>query len=163
MVLCCRDWIFCIEDAEFVSKEIHKLNPKGENSMAKKSKKVTTKVQQAATKLLKLFGEDGKRWLNGLESDDEGNYCLIGGLEQLGYSPTLLDPVLPVLPVNESEFEEGHVDLDNFSDSVDFNDRDGWKPVRTFLKLLKKGINPSNIYIDEEGNAKVLSFAPVKV
>ena len=130
--------------------------------MAKKSKKVTTKVQQAATKLLKLFGEDGEHWLNGLESDDEGSYCLVGGLAQLGYSKILLDPVLPV--VNASEFDEGgHVVLENFSDTPDFNDRDGWKPVRTFLKLLKKGVDPSSIYIDEKGNAKILSFVPVKV
>jgi hypothetical protein len=129
--------------------------------MAKKTTKVNAKVKEAADKILKLFGQDGKHWLSGTESDDEGNYCLIGGLEQLGYSQELFDDTLPVCSIEAND--DGTVEPFTFESTPDFNDRDGWAPIKTFLKLLKKGINPSNIFIDEDGNAKVLEVKTIKV
>ena len=130
----------------------------------KKVKKINKKVQEAATKLLKLFGQDGKHWLNGAENDEKGNYCLIGGLEQLGYNQTLLDPVLPIQDVDANdESDPFDLDFQSFIDTPNFNDRDGWKPIKTFLKLLKKGVNPNSVFIDEDGNAKVIEVKTLKV
>ena len=121
-----------------------------------KTKKVTKTVQNAAKALIKLFGPNGEHWMAGSETDDNGNYCLIGGLEQLNYEKDLFDPLLPL----QASPDDEHIDYDsdykdiNFPDTPEFNDRDGFKPVQTFLMLLVEGINPADAYIDEEGRAE---------
>ena len=125
--------------------------------MAKtKAKKVTKTVQNAAKALIKLFGPNGEHWLSGEETDDNGNYCLIGGLEHLNYKKNLFDPFVPLTASQNDEhpdYDDYNSD-DRFTDTPEFNDRDGFKPVQTFLKLLVKGINPADAYIDEDGRAE---------
>jgi hypothetical protein len=124
--------------------------------MAKTKAKVTKTVQNAAKALIKLFGPKGEHWLTGSETDDDGNYCLIGGLKELNYKKNLFDPLVPL----QASPNDEHIDYDSdykdirFSDTPEFNDRDGFAPVQTFLKLLAKGINPADAYIDKKGRAE---------
>jgi hypothetical protein len=126
-----------------------------------KQKKVTKKVREAAAKLLKLFGDKGTHWIAGTEYDESGNYCLIGGLEQQGYSQELFDNFMPIQ--TDPEYIGDEEDIEVFESTPEFNDRDGWAPVRTYLKLLSKGVDPSNIYIGEDGKASVVEFQPATV
>jgi hypothetical protein len=106
-----------------------------------KNKKVNVKIQKAAEKLLNLFGPKGQHWLN-------------------GYSQDLFDPVLPVL---EFHFYNEESENSNFDNTPEFNDRDGFKPIRTFLKLLKNGVNPENIFIAEDGTAQTAEIVKKSV
>ena len=129
----------------------------------KKQKKVNKKVKEAAQKLLKLFGPKGEHWLNGAEDDGAGNYCLIGGLRHLNYDQSLFDPILPLREEvdrhNLGDEEEYEI---IFEDTPEFNDRDGFTPVKAFLTFLSKGIDPSNFYIGEDGKATVTTVVTKK-
>ena len=113
-----------------------------------KSKSVTkSKVKQFATRLLKLFGPSGTHWAvaseaynknRGGRSDpaDASNvvqpydpsaksWCLLGAISKLN------------IPSNDW-LEEPIRDNGLGSDIADFNDEDGWPPVRKLLAQLAK-------------------------
>jgi hypothetical protein len=131
----------------------------------KKAKKKVS-VKTIAKKLLKLFGPGGKHWASGdmfvgkngrsTYFDDDGNYievtkdnaygfCLLGGLEKLDLPSEPLRKMLPLY----ADYD-GHAQYTNIPN---FNDDDGWKPIRKFLKMLAEGKDTTKVIITEDGKA----------
>ena len=120
-------------------------------------KATAKKNQEKATRILQLFGEDGKHWakgalayktLSGGRGKNEGaeyaeprskeaqSWCLIGACEKLGFSSNFLDGFV------ENEIGD--------SDIAEFNDADGWTPVKKLLQRIIQHGEPSQPKHGEE-------------
>jgi hypothetical protein len=102
-------------------------------------------LRKTATKLLDLFGVDGKHWTRGTlartkkggrdvepKDDDAGAWCLMGGLEKVDQ----LDQANPLRVAVED-----HTDH-NYSSVEDFNDSHKWPTIRAFLMKLAHPYQP---------------------
>jgi len=122
-------------------------------------------VPSVFTGVFRLRRFPAQHWIAGDETDGEGGFCLIGGLEHLGYKQSLLDKNLPLDEVYVYVgTEDANIDIETtpFSATPEFNDRDGWKPIKTLLTMLAKGVNPREFYIDENGDTFEVSVKKVK-
>lgn len=76
-------------------------------------------IRYIAAQLLDLFGASGKHWIQDTLEDGRGNYCLMGGMEELKLeSNVLLEAVRK---------ETGYSSVESF------NDENQWPTIKAFL------------------------------
>jgi hypothetical protein len=133
--------------------------------MSKAKQRKPTTIKKWASAMLELFGPDGKHWAKNdfayrrirggrsqsvdwseyqVEPKDEraASWCMIGAIKKLGIPDD--EWLNRHLAIASEELEKQNGNL-IYGRTADFNDDDGWKPVKALLTQLAehgKVVNP---------------------